>query len=138
MEYPKGQLHKEEARLRTFKTWTVDYIPRQKLARTGFFYLANTYDCTQCFFCKIILGKWDELDDVIDEHLRWSPKCPLLRRKFTNNVPIDWGKLDEIIPEPLCDIDRNTTWELHSPAMVVSQIHSMVEDIIERLAELKL
>lgn len=128
-------LHREDERLRSFKTWSIDYISSEELARTGFFYLCNTYDLTQCFFCKIILGAWDEEDDIVKEHLRWSPKCPLILRKSTNNVPLDWTELDRILP---ASVDQNSTWEMHSTTRAVRQIHAMVEEINELLSKLTL
>ena len=95
------QLHKEKERLHTFKNWSVKFISPEELARSGFFYCG--YNCNQielvkCFFCHVRLGNWDCDDDVVVEHLRWSQTCPLLRRHYTNNEPIDQEKFEQILP----------------------------------------
>lgn len=138
MEFSGSQLHRECARLCTFRTWSIDHISRDELARTGFFYLANTYDLVQCFFFKILLGKWEQDDDVIKEHLRWSPKCPLLLREFTSNVPLNWRKLDAIIPAVTRIEGAKPTWDLNSTNVVVRQIHFMLEQISNDLQQLSL
>lgn len=100
------------------------------MARTWFFYLPNTNDCVQCFFCTIKLDKWAQNDDAIKEHLRWSPKCPLMRRKVIKNVPLDWELLDWFLPEIWAEL--NPSWALHSTGVTVRQIHAMMEDLIRK------
>uniref|UniRef100_A0A8W7P4R4 RING-type domain-containing protein n=1 Tax=Anopheles coluzzii TaxID=1518534 RepID=A0A8W7P4R4_ANOCL len=77
--------HIEENRLRSFTSrWPVTFISPNVLARYGFYYV-GTDDTVKCYFCRVEIGLWEPQDDVIQEHLRWSPYCPLLKKRPTNN-----------------------------------------------------
>ncbi|XP_035907579.1 death-associated inhibitor of apoptosis 1-like [Anopheles stephensi] len=93
--------HIEENRLRTFGRWPVAFISPNVLARYGFFFV-GTDDTVKCYFCRVEIGLWEPQDDVIQEHLRWSPFCPLLKKRPTNNVPLNANYLDAV-PEPSYD-----------------------------------
>lgn len=93
--------HIEENRLRTFAHWPVSFISPNVLARYGFYYDGNE-DSVKCYFCRVEIGLWEPQDDVIQEHLRWSPYCALLKKRPTNNVPINSNYLDAV-PEPSYD-----------------------------------
>ncbi|XP_049297774.1 death-associated inhibitor of apoptosis 1 [Anopheles funestus] len=93
--------HIEENRLRTFGRWPVSFISPNVLARYGFYYV-GTDDTVKCYFCRVEIGLWEPQDDVIQEHLRWSPFCPLLKKRPTNNVPLNANYLDAV-PEPSYD-----------------------------------
>lgn len=96
------QLNREQDRLDTFQCWPYS-IDKHLLAKTGFFYLGRK-DRTRCHFCRILIKHWVEGDDVIAEHLRWSSSCPLIRRRETDNVPIDAAELDNILPPVFYDV----------------------------------
>ncbi|XP_058126534.1 death-associated inhibitor of apoptosis 1-like [Anopheles ziemanni] len=91
----------EENRLRSFARWPVPFVSANVLAKYGFFYL-GTDDTVKCYFCRVEIGLWEPQDDVIQEHLRWSPYCALLKKRPTNNVPINANYLDAV-PEPSYD-----------------------------------
>ncbi|KFB40308.1 AGAP007294-PA-like protein [Anopheles sinensis] len=91
----------EENRLRSFARWPVPFVSANMLAKYGFFYL-GTDDTVKCYFCRVEIGLWEPQDDVIQEHLRWSPFCALLKKRPTNNVPINANYLDAV-PEPSYD-----------------------------------
>ncbi|EAA04007.5 AGAP007294-PA [Anopheles gambiae str. PEST] len=94
--------HIEENRLRSFTSrWPVTFISPNVLARYGFYYV-GTDDTVKCYFCRVEIGLWEPQDDVIQEHLRWSPYCPLLKKRPTNNVPLNANYLDAV-PEPSFD-----------------------------------
>ncbi|XP_052898330.1 death-associated inhibitor of apoptosis 1 [Anopheles moucheti] len=93
--------HIEENRLRTFARWPVTFVSSSVLARYGFYYV-GTDDTVKCYFCRVEIGLWEPQDDVIQEHLRWSPFCPLLKKRPTNNVPLNANYLDAV-PEPSFD-----------------------------------
>lgn len=90
--------HIEENRLRTFASWPVTFIRPNVLARYGFYYVGKD-DTVKCYFCRVEIGLWEPQDDVIQEHLRWSPYCPLLKKRPTNNVPLASNYLDAV-PRP--------------------------------------
>ena len=73
-----------------------------ELINNGFFYtLLGTN--TQCAFCRIIIGGWNENVDINKKHKKLSPNCEIF-----NNENIIFGKLvinDKII-ESKKDEDR--------------------------------
>lgn len=93
--------HTEVARLQSFRNWSIAFINKAELARYGFYYVGPN-DMVKCYFCRVEIGLWEPNDNVLSEHLRWSPYCPLLRKRQTNNVPIDDSFLDSL-PEPSYD-----------------------------------
>ncbi|XP_058067035.1 death-associated inhibitor of apoptosis 1 [Anopheles bellator] len=96
-------LYRETDRLRTFTNrWPVPFVQAEELARYGFYYTGSE-DTVKCFFCRVEIGMWEEHDNVIEEHLRWSPYCPLLKKRHTNNEPINENFLSAV-PEPSFDV----------------------------------
>ncbi|XP_053683853.1 death-associated inhibitor of apoptosis 1 [Sabethes cyaneus] len=93
--------HAEVTRLESFHDWLVPFINKAELARYGFYYVGPN-DMVKCYFCRVEIGLWEPNDNVLSEHLRWSPYCPLLRKRQTNNIPIDGSFLDQL-PEPSYD-----------------------------------
>ncbi|XP_055625207.1 death-associated inhibitor of apoptosis 1 [Toxorhynchites rutilus septentrionalis] len=93
--------HMEVSRLESFRNWSVPFISKIELARYGFYFVGPN-DMVKCYFCRVEIGLWEPNDNVLSEHLRWSPYCPLLRKRQTNNVPIDGCFLDQL-PEPSYD-----------------------------------
>lgn len=91
----------EVNRLESFRNWSVPFISKAELARYGFYYVGPN-DMVKCYFCRVEIGLWEPNDNVLSEHLRWSPYCALLRKRQTNNVPIDASFLDQL-PEPSYD-----------------------------------
>ncbi|KAH8371726.1 hypothetical protein KR093_008727, partial [Drosophila rubida] len=107
--------HREDERLRTFDNWPVLFLDKKDLALTGMFY-TNQEDKVKCYFCEVEIGRWERDDHPVLEHQRWSPNCPLLRRRTTNNVPINADALERILPPISYDIcgsnDSTTTTAL--------------------------
>lgn len=120
-------LYKEEVRLETFKKWPVKFISKEKLAKTGFFLTEPCTDIVQCYFCKVKLGFWTKYDDVVDEHIRWSPNCPIIQRRSTNNMPINLTELNQLLPPVSYDVCGNMTGNAYS----LHQYHG--EDAIEEI-----
>lgn len=87
----------EKNRLKTFKNWPHTFIDVNKLAKTGFYFSGPLRDVVKCHFCNVRLCDWVEGDDEIEEHLRWSKFCPLLRRIITNNRPISTKEFDNLL-----------------------------------------
>lgn len=99
-----SQLNKEEERLATFNCDWPGVINPIILAKTGFYYTGPD-DFVKCFFCKTHLGQWEPEDTAIGEHMRWSPNCPLLKRRPTNNVPREpLSELDDLLPPKSMDV----------------------------------
>lgn len=98
-------LNKESDRRRTFvdNNWRNDYVQVVDLARTGFYY-SKRPDYVTCYFCQQTLSEFEPNDDVLKEHLRFSPNCPLLRRRETNNEPMSADELDRALPAASYDV----------------------------------
>lgn len=95
--------HREDERLKTFDHWPLEWLDKSELARTGMFYTGEA-DKVKCYFCEVEIGRWEEQDAPVAEHMRWSPNCPLLRRRTTNNMPVDVEALDRALPAVSYDI----------------------------------
>lgn len=91
-------LNKESNRLATFNNWTITFVDKTILARTGFYHIGPN-DLVKCYFCKVEIGMWEPDDNVIDEHLKWSPNCRLMIGCETDNEPIDSEALRQILPQ---------------------------------------
>lgn len=108
----EGNLNNEEFRLKTFDgvDWPHNFISPAKLAKTGFYYI-GPYDQVFCYFCKVAVWLWEMGDDEVKEHSKWSPCCPLLRRRLTTNVPLEpTSDLDELLPP--YSIDEVDTYDI--------------------------
>lgn len=90
------ELNVEAQRLRTFDRWPVPFIDKHQLALLGFYYFGPG-DLVKCYFCGIEVGMWEEGDDVLADHVRWSPLCPFICRLRTNNVPINEDLLNRML-----------------------------------------
>lgn len=80
-------LRREDHRLKTLNNWPPRFMDAAKTARAGFYYYGDR-DMVRCYFCKIELHKWKEGDDIVTDHVRWSPNCPLLTGLPCGNVPL--------------------------------------------------
>lgn len=100
-----NDLSREENRLKTFDTnWPHTFISPRILAKTGFYYI-GPHDQVKCYFCKVEISSWESGDNEVSEHSRWSPNCPLLRRRETANVPLEpTTELDQLLPPVSYDV----------------------------------
>lgn len=94
---PPLDLNIELNRLRTFEHWDVTFIDKHRLALLGFYYYGPN-DLVKCYFCGVEVGMWEEGDDVLTDHMRWSPSCNFIRRNQTDNVPINEALLNQTLP----------------------------------------
>lgn len=137
----------EECRLLTFDAdWPHEFISPRILAKIGFYYI-GPYDQVKCHFCKVRVKKWEIGDVEVMEHKRWSPRCPLLQRGETTNVPLKPAtELDQLLPPPtpmlsfgVCD--RNPMRLERRPGAYAETHFSTppgapVTDIVESLASM--
>lgn len=99
-------LHIEAERLKTFEH-DEEKTPSPKiLALTGMYYLGPR-GRVKCYFCRVEIDRWQEIEDPVGEHLKWSPRCPLLLRRQTENVPTDEDTLNEALPPLSIDVCGN-------------------------------
>nr|XP_010947620.1 baculoviral IAP repeat-containing protein 1 isoform X1 [Camelus bactrianus]XP_010947621.1 baculoviral IAP repeat-containing protein 1 isoform X1 [Camelus bactrianus]XP_045368339.1 baculoviral IAP repeat-containing protein 1 isoform X1 [Camelus bactrianus] len=69
----------EELRLDSFKNWPqASPVGAAALTKAGFFY-TGIKDTVQCFSCGGCLKKWEEGDDLLDQHTRCFPNCQFLQ-----------------------------------------------------------
>lgn len=87
----------EQNRLNTFSNWNVSFIDKERLALFGFYYYGPG-DLVKCYFCGVEIGMWEDGDDVLADHKRWSPQCPLINGHHTINVPQDQERFRQFIP----------------------------------------
>lgn len=95
----KLKLHKELDRRKSFveNDWFNEHVEFGDLALLGFYYFKKP-SSVKCFFCHVELNKFELKEDLLKSHLKFSPNCPLLRRRKTNNKPVDSEELDKILP----------------------------------------
>ena len=51
--------------------------PSPKQMADAGFYLVGPGDRVQCFWCGVDLVDWEETDDPLEEHAKFSEKCPV-------------------------------------------------------------
>lgn len=80
----------ESERLKSFTGWPSPYVTPTSLARAGFFYVKESEvpDLVQCAFCGRQIGMWEEGDDAMTDHRKWSSDCAFVRGLECGNVPI--------------------------------------------------
>ncbi|KAH3724400.1 hypothetical protein DPMN_050217 [Dreissena polymorpha] len=49
-----------------------------ELATVGLYYIGNA-DCVRCFFCGILLRRFEPDDEAWTEHVRWNPSCTFVQ-----------------------------------------------------------
>lgn len=79
------------------------FVNLDDLALIGFFYFKKP-NYVKCAFCAVVIGNFEPNDVALKKHLNRSPNCPLLRRRLTENVPLDDAKLNEVLPEASYDV----------------------------------
>lgn len=97
---------REDERLKTFDNWPLEWLNKRELAQTGLFYTGDD-DKVKCYFCEVEIGRWEREDQPVNEHLRFSPNCPLLRRRTTNNVALNSDTLNRVLPPVSYDVCGN-------------------------------
>ncbi|XP_055325624.1 death-associated inhibitor of apoptosis 1 [Sitodiplosis mosellana] len=131
-----NDLSREENRFKTFDaSWPHTFISPRVLAKTGFYYI-GPHDQVRCYFCKVEVSSWENGDNEVNEHSRWSPNCPLLKRRDTSNVPLDpVSELDQLLPPVSYDvcgtygIDRRQGAYTETPFSPSSSGSDIVENI---------
>jgi baculoviral IAP repeat-containing protein 7/8 len=108
-------LNKESDRLRTFRDnfWRNEFIHHEGLALVGFYFHKHP-DIVKCNFCHIIIHDFEAGDTPLGEHYKHSPNCPLLKRRKTDNEPVDALRLDQILP-PVSYDECGFQSKKHSP-----------------------
>lgn len=100
----KLNLNKEIDRMKTFtdNSWSNRHAESSELAMLGLYFVQKP-DKVKCNFCNVVLSDFVVNYDVFKEHLKSSPNCPLLIRRYTENDPLERDKLDRILPSASYD-----------------------------------
>lgn len=104
-------LNQEVIRRLTFAKWPLKFIDPDVLAMTGFYFVGPN-DTVRCHFCNIEINKWVLGDNIVTEHKLHSRNCPLIRRRQTNNDPIDADLLGKTLPPisyDVCCLTKNAS-----------------------------
>jgi len=80
-------LKSEADRRKTYETWIVPFMEENQLATAGF-YNTNWSDVVRCAFCGVEVCHWEDGDDALKEHQRWSPFCGFGKGLCVGNIPI--------------------------------------------------
>lgn len=112
-----NKMNSESERLKTFDAFPCDFMDKAMLAKTGMYYLGEDDKC-KCYFCDVEIGRWERLDCPIGEHMRFSQHCPLLRRRHTDNVPLDPESLNRALPPTSYDVCGSNDSLMVPPAVV--------------------
>lgn len=83
-----ANFNREVERLKTFEGWRVPFLSANQMAAAGFYYTKRD-DVVRCAFCGVEVGSWEEGDNPMHDHQRWSPACRFLRKFPVGNVPIN-------------------------------------------------
>ncbi|XP_026285713.1 death-associated inhibitor of apoptosis 1 isoform X1 [Frankliniella occidentalis] len=90
----------EKERLESFAGFPTESMDVRQLAAAGFWYTKSD-DIVRCAFCNVEVGRWEEGDDPIEEHKKWSKNCSFLNHMETGNIPVDPSN-----PPPLPPVER--------------------------------
>ncbi|MCJ7482384.1 MAG: hypothetical protein MUO31_05400 [Thermodesulfovibrionales bacterium] len=92
---------READRCLSFKSHGEQIYPNYKhLAETGLYFLSSTSNVC-CFFCRVVLH---QNGCHLQNHIKESPYCPLLKRRVTSNKPLSGKRIDEILPPLSIDV----------------------------------
>ncbi|XP_018331060.1 death-associated inhibitor of apoptosis 1 [Agrilus planipennis] len=81
-------MRKEANRLKSFVNWPCKFLKPEQLAKAGFYY-TQYGDKVRCPFCNVEVGQWEEGDDPLSDHARWSGSCVFLRQRPCGNISIE-------------------------------------------------
>lgn len=78
----------EKERLESFAGFPSGTVDVRQLAAAGFFY-TKCDDICRCAFCNVEVGRWEEGDNPMEEHKKWSKNCCFLNHMDVGNIPVD-------------------------------------------------
>lgn len=103
---------KYEGRLKSFTNWPNEDVPKEVLAKAGFYY-KNCNDIVQCPYCHIEGYQWVAGDNPMEDHRTWSPHCPFVMSSVDNSSPRNSVSRDtcglygvEILPNSVPEDDQ--------------------------------
>ncbi|XP_053383093.1 baculoviral IAP repeat-containing protein 8-like [Mercenaria mercenaria] len=105
-----------EKRLSTYQTtkWQVNEKPdRGILADLGFFFTERD-DLVRCYMCGIGLKDWVKNDDVLQEHVKHSPKCHFLLQHIGKNE-VDRIQRDSLTAGSSISTGSQLPYKIRSP-----------------------
>lgn len=94
-----------EERLKTFENWS-SVFPKCKIALAGFVYTGQG-DVVKCPICLIEGFHWQDGDDPLADHFRWSPNCKF----FDNDSSFVTRKRSSVFADKITLESRLKTFE---------------------------
>jgi hypothetical protein len=75
----KIDLNRADVREKTFVKWPLQQLTAKTMAENGFVSLhAPDPTATKCVYCSVEMQDWQETDDVLADHEKWSPWCKFI------------------------------------------------------------
>lgn len=115
---PPGDYNYEVERFATFEGWENQRVTAAELACCGFIYSGKS-DLVTCHFCGIKIQLWKNSDTVYAEHVKHSPKCPLLTYAKYKNVPLNEDVFKHKVPKLTINTvdagDKPAERKIHAP-----------------------
>ncbi|AQQ79947.1 putative inhibitor of apoptosis [Leptopilina boulardi filamentous virus] len=96
----------EELRLKSFEhaiEWPLIFLKADLFAKAGLYYIGEN-DSVKCFECNVTIMKWEEDDEPLACHKRWSARCRFIRKIACGNVPIGIDPNTVPIPKRSYDV----------------------------------
>lgn len=103
-EEQRKNMKSEKDRLSTYLRWPNQYISPKELAKAGFFSI-QFEDSVRCAFCRVEVCRWEEGDNAMADHQRWSNTCPFIRGLDVGNIPLDPNDTGASEPPPKASYD---------------------------------
>lgn len=86
---PPRNYKDERLRLESYAGYPSHAVDVRLLAKAGFFF-TRSEDIVRCAFCDVEVGRWEEGDDPVVEHRKWSKNCPFLSHPLdVDNIVVD-------------------------------------------------
>lgn len=86
---PSRNYKDEKQRLESYAGYPSNTVDVRQLAKAGFWF-TKSEDIVRCAFCDVEVGRWEEGDNPVEEHKKWSKNCPFLSHPSdVDNVAID-------------------------------------------------
>lgn len=103
----KYDLNRESDRLATFIDggYSNEFVKAEDLALFGFYFYKRP-DTVKCAYCGVLIEDFEDGDEALGGHLKFSPNCPLLEKKrATRNIPLDENIFKQRAP-PVSNYDE--------------------------------
>lgn len=115
-------MKREADRRKTYDRWPLAFMDTNNLSAAGF-YFTHRGDVVRCAFCGVEVGRWEEGDDPLSDHQRWSPSCGFIKGLIVGNIPVGYDGqpgTSSSLPSsslPLSSQEANHSYDVCGPYM---------------------